>query len=141
MWWISHRRISSANSSSLHQRIQARRFEVSVLLHIHISATLLILCNVETCLLSSQNRYFRIRLGEWDVNNDSEFYSHVEFDATQIFIHPDFYPGNLYNDIAMIRINGFVDYTRNPHITPVCLPDRFKVRNSSLLCVYNLINM
>ena len=69
----------------------------------------------------------RIRLGEWDVNGDSEFYSHVEFDATQIFIHPDFYPGNLYNDIAMIRINGYVDYTRNPHITPVCLPDRFRV--------------
>ena len=140
MWWISHRRISSANSSSLHQRIQARRFEVSILLHIHITAVL-ILYNVETCLLSPQNRNFRIRLGEWDVNNDSEFYSHVEFDATQIFIHPDFYPGNLYNDIAMIRINGFVDYTRNPHITPVCLPDRFKVRNSSLLCVNNLINM
>ena len=69
----------------------------------------------------------RIRLGEWDVNGDSEFYSHVEFDATQIFIHPDFYPGNLYNDIAMIRINGYVDYTRNPHVTPVCLPDRFRV--------------
>ena len=23
----------------------------------------------------------------------------------------------------MIRINGYVDYTRNPHITPVCLPE------------------
>ena len=100
-----------------------------------------IIYNVETCLLSPQNRNFRIRLGEWDVNNDSEFYSHVEFDATQIFIHPDFYPGNLYNDIAMIRINGFVDYTRNPHITPVCLPDRFKVRNSSLFYINNLINI
>ena len=76
---------------------------------------------------------FRIRLGEWDVNGDSEFYTHVEFDATQIFIHPDFYPGNLYNDIAMIRINGYVDYTRNPHITPVCLPDRFRVSFS--LCL------
>ena len=137
MWWISHRRISSANSSSLHQRIQARRFEVSILLHIHITAALIIY-NIEICLLSHQNRHFRIRLGEWDVNNDSEFYSHVEFDATQIFIHPDFYPGNLYNDIAMIRINGFVDYTRNPHITPVCLPDRFKVRNVLYSALMNL---
>ena len=40
---------------------------------------------------------FRIRLGEWDVNNDSEFYTHIEFDATNIFIHEEFYPGNLYN--------------------------------------------
>ena len=83
--------------------------------------------------LNTLIKNFRIRLGEWDVNNDSEFYTHVEFDATQIFIHPDFYPGNLFNDIAMIRINGYVDYTRNPHITPVCLPDRFKVSASHVL--------
>jgi len=65
----------------------------------------------------------RIRLGEWDVNNDSEFYTHIEFDATDIFIHDDFYPGNLYNDIAMVRLKGYVDFARNPHVSPVCLPD------------------
>ena len=54
----------------------------------------------------------RIRLGEWDVNNDSEFYAHVEYDATNIFLHEEFYPGNLYNDIAIIRLNGYVDYAR-----------------------------
>ena len=69
---------------------------------------------------------YRIRLGEWDVNNDSEFYTHIEFDATDIFIHEDFYPGNLYNDIAMIRLKGYVDYTRNPHVSPVCLPDHLE---------------
>ena len=52
----------------------------------------------------------RIRLGEWDVNNDSEFYTHVELNATDIFIHEQFYPGNLYNDIAMIRLAGFVNF-------------------------------
>ena len=66
---------------------------------------------------------FRIRLGEWDVNNDSEFYTHIEFDATNMFIHEEFYPGNLYNDLAMIRLKGYVDFTRNPHVSPVCLPD------------------
>jgi hypothetical protein len=67
--------------------------------------------------------YCRIRLGEWDVNNDSEFYTHVEYDATHVFVHEDFYPGNLYNDIAMVRLNGYVDFTRNPHVSSVCLPD------------------
>ena len=81
------------------------------------------------------------------MNNDSEFYAHVEYDATNIFLHEQFYPGNLYNDIAIIRLNGYVDYARkygvlisgagdveksdqthfcSPHINPVCLPDRFE---------------
>ena len=36
----------------------------------------------------------------------------MEYDATNIFLHEQFYPGNLYNDIAIIRLNGYVDYAR-----------------------------
>eukprot|EP00094_Tigriopus_californicus_P009692 TCALIF_09343-PA protein Name:"Similar to Sb Serine proteinase stubble (Drosophila melanogaster)" AED:0.05 eAED:0.05 QI:0/0.8/0.81/1/0.9/0.81/11/167/1357 len=75
------------------------------------------------CIDDYRPEQLRIRVGEWDVNNDSEFYPHVEFDASRIFIHDKFYEGNLYNDIAMVRINGYVDYVRNPHISPICLPD------------------
>merc|ERR1712226_864765 len=35
----------------------------------------------------------------------------------------EFYSGNLYNDIAIIKLDGFLDFQRNPHISPVCLPD------------------
>uniref|UniRef100_A0A0K2SZK0 Putative LOC100164097 [Acyrthosiphon pisum] n=1 Tax=Lepeophtheirus salmonis TaxID=72036 RepID=A0A0K2SZK0_LEPSM len=66
-----------------------------------------------------------LRLGEWDVNNDSEFYTHIELDAKNLFIHEEFYPGNLYNDIAVIRMTEYVDFSRNRHISPVCLPDSF----------------
>ena len=69
----------------------------------------------------------RVRLGEWDVNNDSEFFPNVEFDVLSMKIHPEYYPGNLYNDLAVIRIDGFVDFARNAHISPVCLPDAFQV--------------
>ena len=41
-------------------------------------------------------------------------------------IHPEYYPGNLYNDIAVIKLDGFVDFARNAHISPVCLPDAFQ---------------
>jgi len=75
------------------------------------------------CVRDYRPEDLRIRLGEWDVNNDSEFYTHIEFDATNIFIHEEFYPGNLYNDLAMIRLQGYVDFVRNPHVSPVCLPD------------------
>merc|ERR1712012_673582 len=75
------------------------------------------------CIKQYSPEELRIRLGEWDVNNDSEFYPNVELDVLSISIHPDFYSGNLYNDIAIIKLDGFLDFQRNPHISPVCLPD------------------
>lgn len=64
------------------------------------------------CVKDYRPEQLRIRLGEWDVNNDSEFYTHAEFDATNLFVHEKFYEGNLYNDLAMIRLGGYVDYAR-----------------------------
>ena len=79
------------------------------------------------CIKQYRPEELRIRLGEWDVNNDSEFYPNIEMDVLSINIHPEFYSGNLYNDIAIIKLDGFVDFQRNPHISPVCLPDAFQV--------------
>ena len=70
----------------------------------------------------------RVRLGEWDVNNDSEFYPNIELDVLSIDVHPEFESGNLYNDIALVKLDGFIDFLRNPHISPVCLPDNFQVK-------------
>ncbi len=39
-----------------------------------------------------------------------------------VYLHPDFYSGNLNNDIAVMRLEDLVDFESNPHITPVCLP-------------------
>ena len=52
----------------------------------------------------------RVRLGEWDVNRESEFYSHIEKDVISIIIHPEYYQGNLYNDIALVKFEGYVDF-------------------------------
>jgi secreted trypsin-like serine protease len=49
-------------------------------------------------------------LGEWDVNRESEFYPHIERDVISVIIHPEYYPGNLYNDIAVIKFEGAVDF-------------------------------
>lgn len=78
------------------------------------------------CVKGYRPEELRIRLGEWDVNNDSEFFPNIELDVLSINIHPEYYPGNLYNDIALIKLDGFVDFQRNPHISPICLPDVFQ---------------
>ncbi|KAH9379237.1 hypothetical protein HPB48_006341 [Haemaphysalis longicornis] len=64
----------------------------------------------------------KIRLGEWDVNRDDEFYAHVEKQAAQVVIHPEFFPGNLNNDLALVRLDSPVDLNL-PHIGAACLPE------------------
>ena len=52
----------------------------------------------------------KIRLGEWDVAKETEFYKHIDFQALSIYMHKDYYKGNLKNDIAVIRLNQQVDF-------------------------------
>nr|CAD7449297.1 unnamed protein product [Timema bartmani] len=75
------------------------------------------------CIKSYSNHDLRVRLGEWDVNHDVEFYPYEERDVTLLQIHPEFYAGTLYNDLAVLRLDRPVDFQRNPHIAPACLPD------------------
>lgn len=39
-------------------------------------------------------------------------------------MHPEFFPGNLVNDIALLRLDSPVDL-RSPHIATACLPDNY----------------
>lgn len=70
-------------------------------------------------------RDLRVRLGEWDVNHDVEFYPYIEVDVVSVHVHPEFYAGTLANDIAILRLAYDVDFGNNPHISPACLPDGF----------------
>ncbi|XP_076661797.1 uncharacterized protein LOC143365245 [Halictus rubicundus] len=76
------------------------------------------------CVKTYAARDLRARLGEWDVNHDVEFYPYIERDVANIVVHPEFYAGTLYNDIAILRIDHEVDFVKNPHISPACLPDK-----------------
>ncbi|KAB7495293.1 Serine proteinase stubble [Armadillidium nasatum] len=64
----------------------------------------------------------KIRLGEWDVNRKTEFYDFIETGVKKIIIHDQFYSGTLTNDIAIIVLEDSVDFSKHPHINPVCLP-------------------
>lgn len=78
------------------------------------------------CINKFRPEQLRVRLGEWDVHNDEEFYPNIEMDVLEIKYHPDFHTGNLYNDLAIVKIDGLIDFQQNPHISPVCLPDVFQ---------------
>lgn len=73
------------------------------------------------CIKTNGPQDLKARLGEWDVHRDDEFYPHSERFIDEIIIHPEYYPGNLINDIALMRLSAPVDFT-SPHIMPACLP-------------------
>ncbi|PSN36360.1 hypothetical protein C0J52_19727 [Blattella germanica] len=61
------------------------------------------------CVKSYNGHELRVRLGEWDVNHDVEFYPYEERDVASVHIHPEFYAGLLYNDIAVLKLTQPVD--------------------------------
>jgi secreted trypsin-like serine protease len=65
----------------------------------------------------------KVRLGEWNAQDDSEPYKNVEIDVESITIHPEFNPSNLYNDVALVRLRTPIDLNAYPHIQSVCLPN------------------
>ena len=74
------------------------------------------------CLEQHTMEELRVRLGEWDVNSDSEFYPNLEYSVDSIVVHPQYQAGNLYNDLAVVRLASRVDTDQHPHIGPICLP-------------------
>ncbi|KAH0552162.1 phenoloxidase-activating factor 2-like isoform X1 [Cotesia glomerata] len=71
---------------------------------------------------SYPNTQFKIRLGDWNGILDSEPYPYQEYSPLTVKIHENFNPSTLYNDIAVIKINGEVPLALSPHINTACLP-------------------
>ncbi|XP_013190512.2 uncharacterized protein LOC106134916 isoform X2 [Amyelois transitella] len=77
------------------------------------------------CIKSYKGIELRVRLGEWDVNRDVEFYPYIERDVISVHVHPLYYAGTLDNDLAILKLDHPVEWTKYPHISPACLPDKY----------------
>ncbi|XP_045495607.1 uncharacterized protein LOC123694260 isoform X1 [Colias croceus] len=77
------------------------------------------------CIKSYKGFDLRVRLGEWDVNHDVEFYPYIERDVISVHVHPQYYAGTLDNDLAILKLDHPVEWTKFPHISPACLPDKY----------------
>ena len=75
------------------------------------------------CVRKLRPEELKVRLGEWDVNRDDEFYPFSESNVREIVIHPDFQPNTLANDLALVRLadGSHLDSSQWPHIAPACL--------------------
>lgn len=63
--------------------------------------------------------HVRVRLGEWDTQRTYEPYPHQDRDVRTVVIHPDFHPGNLANDFALLHLTRPVIISKNVGL--ICL--------------------
>jgi secreted trypsin-like serine protease len=73
------------------------------------------------CVASASESSMRVRLGDWNVREQSEKFPHEDYEIERKEIHPDYKPATFQNDIALVRLKKEVIYKE--HIIPVCLPD------------------
>lgn len=71
------------------------------------------------CVTDSTRR-FKVRAGEWDTQTKKEILPEQDRDVASITIHPQFYSGALFNDIAVLILKEPMEMAENVGV--VCLP-------------------
>uniref|UniRef100_A0A182N1F7 Peptidase S1 domain-containing protein n=1 Tax=Anopheles dirus TaxID=7168 RepID=A0A182N1F7_9DIPT len=66
---------------------------------------------------------FVVHAGDWDRRHTQERLPHQERTVDRVVVHPGYYSGALFNDLALLFFREPLNGTR-PNIAPVCLPGR-----------------
>uniref|UniRef100_A0A1Y9HB47 Peptidase S1 domain-containing protein n=1 Tax=Anopheles farauti TaxID=69004 RepID=A0A1Y9HB47_9DIPT len=72
------------------------------------------------CVQNKQPSQLKVRVGEWDTQTKNEIYPHQDRTVVEIVVHPEYYKGGLYNDVALLFLDSPVE--ENESIQTVCLP-------------------
>ncbi|CAB3260989.1 unnamed protein product [Arctia plantaginis] len=78
---------------------------------------------------------FKIRAGEWDTQTVNEIYEHQERKVSETYLHEEFQPKTLKNDISLLRLEQPLKLT--DHINAICLPDQDEAFDGYKDCVSN----
>lgn len=71
------------------------------------------------CIAKHDPLSIRVRLGEWDTQNEYEPYLHQDRDVQSVIIHPEFNPRNLHNDYALLYLRTPAELSKNVDV--ICL--------------------
>lgn len=79
--------------------------------------------------VSGKDKIFKIRAGEWDTQTKKELFKHQDRDVASVTLHPEYYSGALFNDIAILILESPVTIAENVDV--VCLPPQGAVINNA----------
>ncbi|CAG9863828.1 unnamed protein product [Phyllotreta striolata] len=71
------------------------------------------------CVINRSQRW-KVRAGEWDINRTIEPIPYQEVDVHTVVIHNAYYPGALFNDIALLYLVSPIKLVENTGT--ICLP-------------------
>lgn len=74
------------------------------------------------CVAGKEAETLKIRAGEWDTQTKNELLPHQDREVAQVIIHPHFYKGALFNDVALLLLRAPVELAEN--VGTVCLPNQ-----------------
>lgn len=72
------------------------------------------------CVQNKSPAQLKIRAGEWDTQTNNEIHPHQDRQVVETVVHPEYYKGGLYNDIALMFLDAPV--VLDEGIQTVCLP-------------------
>lgn len=85
------------------------------------------------CVSGKEPSSLKIRAGEWDTQTKKEIYPHQDRSVSSFKIHPQYYAGALFNDIAILFLDSPVDIAENVDV--VCLPPQDTVVANRARCL------
>lgn len=72
------------------------------------------------------------RFGQWNIGNDAQPLPIQEAKILAIVVHPSYYSGGLFHDIAVLVLAEPVIYSAN--VLPICLPEQGTVFSTGTRC-------
>ncbi|KAI5740875.1 hypothetical protein M8J76_008071 [Diaphorina citri] len=74
------------------------------------------------CVHNKKPRLLKVRAGEWDTQTNHELFPYQESRVKTVLSHDDFYPGGLFNDIALLVLEEA--FVLGDNVDTICLPEQ-----------------
>ncbi|GFX11370.1 serine proteinase stubble [Trichonephila clavipes] len=74
------------------------------------------------CVYKTPATTLRVRVGEYNIRENSEAYPHEEYSVKRKVVNEDYEPATYRHDIALLELSHPVVYRK--HIVPICLPEK-----------------
>lgn len=72
------------------------------------------------CVQGKDPKILKVRLGEWDTQTKDEIFPHQDRSVRDFVVHPQYYKGGLFNDVALLFLDQPAEIAEN--VNTVCLP-------------------